>query len=136
MTIGTNWVAHHGGFAEGIEVWAVATQEDDFMPNVNVLTQAIGDMTLEDYSALSLRNAPLLIADFRLLESRTARGPDGSLLAVLDFTGTGVGRRLHFLAVWTVRDGRAIVATLTTPVGSFDRIRATIEPYLLTLAAS
>jgi hypothetical protein len=49
-------------------------------------------------------------------------------------TPAGAGP-LEFLAVFAVRDGTAVVATLTAPADSFDSLANDVEPYLLTLRA-
>jgi hypothetical protein len=134
ITIPDDWEARHGAFAQGIEVWLVAEVADAFGPNVNVLTQAVGDMTLDEYTEMSIATAPNLVKDFEVQDSRTEVAPSGTELAVLEYSGeAGADRPLRFLAVWTVRDGKAIVATFTSTPEAYAEQRDAILPYLLTL---
>ena len=135
MTIPRDWQASHGSLAQGIEVWFTAPLADGFRPNVNVLTQAIGELSLDEYTQLSLDNAPSFIGKFELVDSRTEFGAHGTELAVSEYRGTtGVNRLLSFVAVWTVHDGQAIVATLTSTPETYEAQREAWLPYLLTLS--
>jgi hypothetical protein len=134
ITVPDSWEARHGAIAEGIEVWLAGEVEDEFGPNVNVLTQASGNMTLDEYTETSIANAPTFVKDFEVLDSRRETGPNGTELAVLEYSGeAGSDRPLRFLAVWTVNDGRAVVATFTTTPERYDEQRGDVLPYLLTL---
>ena len=134
MTIPDSWEARHGAIAEGIEVWLAGDVEDGFGPNVNVLTQATGGMTLDEYTETSIANAPTFVKDFEVLDSRRESGPNGTDLAVLEYSGeAGTDRPLRFLAVWTVNDGQAVVATFTTTPERYEEQRGDVLPYMLTL---
>ena len=134
ITVPDDWEARHGVVAQGIETWLVAEVADAFGPNVNVLTQPVGDMTLDEYTEISIATAPNLVKDFEVLDSRTEVGPNGTELAVLEYSGeAGTDRPLRFLAVWTVHDGKAIVATFTTTPEAYEGQRDAVLPYLLTL---
>lgn len=136
MVVSDDWIASHGALAEGIEVWAVPPAQNEFMTNVNVLTQTIGDMTLDEYLALSVESVPRLMSDGEVIAARTLLGSRGSELAVMEYTGTQNSQALRFLGVFVVSDGRAVVATLTSLPDAYDQTRAEIEPYLLTLTSS
>ena len=116
LTVPESWEPRHGALAQGIEVWLTHPAADGFSPNVNVLTQAVGDMTLDEYTQASIDNAPAFIQDFELGETRTVTGPGGGELAVVEYSGRAGGAQnpLRFLAVWTVYEGNAIVTTFTT----------------------
>jgi len=134
ITVPDSWEARHGAIAEGIEVWLAGAVEDEFGPNVNVLTQASGGMTLDEYTESSIANAPTFVKDFEVLDSRRETGPNGTELAVLEYSGeAGTDRPLRFLAVWTVNDGQAVVATFTTTPERYEEQRGDVLPYLLTL---
>jgi hypothetical protein len=126
------WEINEGAFAEGIEFWFFGPPEDGFSSNLNVLTQRIGNMTLEEYTQVSIQNAPAQIDDFALIGVDQVR-VDGVDLAIMDYTGTNSGQDLHFLAVFTVTEDRAVIATLTTPLASFESWREIVEPYMRTL---
>ena len=134
ITVPDSWEARHGAIAEGIEVWLSGEVEDEFGPNVNVLTQTTGGMTLDEYTESSIANAPTFVKDFEVLDSRRETGPNGTELAVLEYSGeAGTDRPLRFLAVWTVNDGQAVVATFTTTPERYEEQRDDVLPYLLTL---
>ena len=134
ITVPDSWEARPGAIAEGIEVWLAGEVEDGFGPNVNVLTQASGGMTLDEYTETSIANAPTFVKDFEVLDSRRETGPNGTELAVLEYSGeAGTDRPLRFLAVWTVNDGQAVVATFTTTPERYEEQRGNVLPYLLTL---
>ena len=134
ITIPDSWEARHGAIAEGIEVWLTDEVEDGFGPNVNVLTQTTGDMTLDEYTEMSIANAPSFVKDFEVQDSRRETGPNGTELAVLEYSGeAGADRPLRFLAVWTVANGQAVVATFTTTPERYEELRSDVLPYLLTL---
>jgi hypothetical protein len=134
ITVSDDWEARHGVVAQGIETWLVAEVANAFGPNVNVLTQPVGDMTLDEYTEMSIATAPNLVKDFEVQDSRTEVAPSGTELAVLEYSGeAGADRPLRFLAVWTVHDGNAIVATFTTTPEAYEGQRDAVLPYLLTL---
>ncbi len=134
MVISDEWVASNATFAAGIEMWFVAEPVDGFTSNVNVLTQPVPtDMALEDYLNLSIESAPGFIADFRLIRQEVVTGRDGQPLALMEYVGSPQGSALHFLGVFGLGDGEAVVATLSTPPETYERLAEEIEPYLLTL---
>jgi hypothetical protein len=134
ITVPDSWEARHGAIAEGIGVWLAGEVEDGFGPNVNVLTQTTGGMTLDEYTESSIANAPTFVKDFEVLDSRRETGPNGTELAVLEYSGeAGTDRPLRFLAVWTVNDEQAVVATFTTTPERYEEQRDDVLPYLLTL---
>ena len=134
VTVDDAWEPRHGAIAQGIEVWLTHPIADGFAPNVNILTQATGNMTLDEYTQASIDNAPTFIQDFELADTRTVAGPGGDL-AVVEYSGKagGAEQPLRFLAVWTVHEGNGIVATFTSLEEHFDAQRDEVLPYLLTL---
>lgn len=133
LTIDRSWQANHGIVTAEIEIWAVGPAEEEFTPNVNILTQKAGGTDLDSYLDASLKTGNSLIADFALVNREVVDGTSGEKLGVIEYSGTQGDRRLRFLAVVTVGSGNAVVATLTTPVDSFAERRARVMPYLLTL---
>lgn len=126
------WTLQAGAFAQGVESWFLGPAEGDFTPNLNVLTQVAPGMDLAQYVQVSIDNAPKFIPDATILARSTFDGPGGQL-AEFEYTGTVQGRFLHFLAYFSVKDGKAIVATLTTGPDSFATWRAVVEPFMRTL---
>ena len=103
MTIPDSWEARHGAIAEGIEVWLTDEVEDGFGPNVNVLTQATGDMTLDEYTEMSIANAPGFVKDFEVTGVAHLNDATGvlwrrfgitqqSLFVLIDRTGKVTGK--------------------------------------------
>jgi hypothetical protein len=134
LTVDDAWEPRHGAIAQGIEVWLTHPIADGFAPNVNILTQATGNMTLDEYTQASIDNAPTFIQDFELADTSTVSGPGGEL-AVVEYSGKagGAEQPLRFLAVWTVHEGNGIVATFTSLEEHFETQRDEVLPYLLTL---
>jgi hypothetical protein len=134
ITVPDEWVANHGAFAEGVELWFTGPAEDGFRPNVNVMTQVVGTMDLDGYGELSIEGAPTLIAEFELVDSRTEIGEGGTELGVMEYRGrVAAGGPLGFLSVYAISDEKAIVATLTTSADTYAAQRDAWLPYLLTL---
>ena len=129
LQIAPDWQANHGTVIAEIEAWLVSTPENGFTPNVNVLTQAIPEMTLEDYLELSIEGAPTFINEFELIDEGIIDSSNGHRLATMHYASGD----MQFLGVFAVSDGQAIVATLTAPSHRFDPIRDEAMPYLQTL---
>jgi hypothetical protein len=127
------WTYQAGAFAQGVEIWFLGPAEDGFTPNMNLLTQTTGGMSLSDYLDVSVQNAPGFIPDFELVASEEFEG-DGGTLGLLEYTGTATsGHELHFLAIISTEGNDAVVATLTAPADSFEDWRDEVEPFMLSL---
>ncbi len=133
MTIGHDWQEMSGTVVAEIEAWIVAPPSDGFAANVNVLTQKAPGIDLQGYRDLSIKNGDRVMQNFELIDSGVVKGPSGSTLGWMDFTGRSGGRDLRFLAVYGLLNGQARLATLTAPPDNFSELRSRIEPYLLTL---
>jgi hypothetical protein len=134
IAVDPDWVPNHGALVAGLEVWFVGeTSPSGFGPNVNILTQDAPGVDLGEYLELSIQNAPALIQDFRLIDQGLIEGAAGQPLGIMEYEGLTSGQFLRFLGIFALKDGRATVATLTTPPREFDVIRFSVEPYLLTL---
>lgn len=134
MTIpSSGWQAAHGSLVAGIEVWFVAPRAGGFTPNVNVLTQTVpAGTTLEAYLKASIANGPRVVGGLASIRSTVVRGASARL-AVWDYRSRQAGRNLRHVGVFGISGTRAVVATLTAPVGTFDALRRVTMPYLLTL---
>lgn len=133
ITIDPEWVEISGSVVAEVEQWRVEPSNRGFATNVNVLTQRASGMSLESYLDLSVEN----MGGFHLIERDTITSDGGHVLGVLEYTGSPAGdRRLHFLATVDVRDGVAVVATLTVEEELFSQLRRKVEPYLLTLRSA
>ena len=86
---------------------------DKFRENVNVLVQKLPDkMTLDQYTKLSLDQAPKLITGFDLLD----QGPTqlaGRPARRIHYRGEQGAFRLELEQVWTVLGGQAFILTYT-----------------------
>jgi hypothetical protein len=135
MTVGDDWKAVP--FADGVTVWQVGAVTHRFAPTVNVVTADSQENDLQRYLDLmvaGIRDAGL---NPKGLTERVVDGAGGTKLGLLDYSGTQAGRELHFLQAVAMKPGaKGVTATLTTTVDSFARIRAGVEPYLLTLQAN
>ncbi|MGD9792830.1 MAG: hypothetical protein AB7V43_05055 [Acidimicrobiia bacterium] len=133
ITLGPDWTEAPNRAVKEVEQWVVADVKNGFAPNVNVLTQDVGDMSLEDYIDLSVRQMTAL----DIIDSTVIDIGGGDQLGRIEYAGTlgtGTNRRaLHFLALFMVADGEAVVATLVTGENEFDKLSAAHEPYLRTL---
>jgi hypothetical protein len=128
------WTRMSGTPVKEIEAWSVGFDSAGFTPNVTVVTQDSQGMDLAKYMQASLDELGAGHLDY----STTVTGVHGNQLGVLEYHGL-VGTSttpLHFLAVFEVRDGQAVVATLTTTDSRFPVLRKEAEPYLRTLQAT
>ena len=131
MEIDPSWESFNLGGVKEVEQWAVtAAPTDGFMPNVNVLTQSVPGIDLQEYIDLSLSNLMGLT-----LVGTTTLEVDGSPMGLFEFVGVAPGSTmsLHFLAIVVVADGEAILVTFTAPDPLFAELRPDIEPYMRTL---
>jgi serine/threonine-protein kinase len=116
FTIGypKEWDKQEG--AAGSAVAFLSPQEsasDDFRENVNVLVQMLPDkVTLDQYTKLSLDQAPKLITGFDLLDEGSTTLA-GSPAHHVHYRGEQGAFRLEWKQVWTVQNGRAFVLTYT-----------------------
>lgn len=127
------WEANHGFIAAEIEFWIVGEIENGFAPNLNLLTQVVGAITLDEYVQLSIDSAPFLLDDFELIDAGVVEGAFGHELGYMDYAGSAGGPVLRFLGYFFLDGDRAVIATLTAPPETFDELRAAVEPYMLTI---
>ena len=136
IKVDPTWTYTAGGLVEGVEFWILGPPESGFTPNLNILTQRTGGMSLADYLKVTIKNAPTQVADFELEDSGEVDGANAHL-GFVAFAGSAPnGRALRFLAVFGMNGASAIVATLTAPSESFSAWRATVKPFMLTLRPS
>lgn len=77
----------------------------------------------------------MLLEDGEVVDSGIVQGTHEQL-AFMEYRGVQAGNQLHFLGYFTVGQGTAVVAILTTPEDQFDRVRHEVEPYLQTLRST
>lgn len=129
LTVPADWEANPGVAGEGIEVWLLGDSSGAVATNVNVLTEDVTGMSLQDYLDLSIANAGKLVEDFELISSEVVTGSAGQELAVMEYTGVG----LHFLGVFGMSAQGSVVITLTSSPDDFATYRGAAYPYMLTL---
>lgn len=112
------WIPQHGSLAAEIEIWFLGRPRGPVASNVNVLTQLVPGLGLDEYVDLSVDNADLFIDEFELVSSGITQGTRDEL-GYMEYQGTQGGHRLHFLGYFAVEDGTAVVATLTASVDDF-----------------
>jgi hypothetical protein len=134
IDLAPNWTKLSGAPAKEIEAWQVALHSGGFTPNVTVLTQDSQGMNLGEYMDFSNQHLGGTHLDY----STTVTGIHGNQLGVIEYDGIvpGASTSLHFLAVVDVRNGQAIVATLTSSESRFATLRTSVEPYLRSLQAT
>lgn len=131
IEINSSWERRTDVPSESVEVWVVAEAEGDFQPNVNILRDAPNGMDLTEYMDFSERN----LGSLELVGKAVVKGKAGNELGVFEYTGRvpSADRSLHFLAIVSVTEQHAIVATLSALDSNFSAIRKSVEPYLRTL---
>ena len=138
IDIDPDWHAVTPVPASRVESWmvdgAAGAQE-----RIDIDTDTIGDLDLDEYLQLEIERAPEAIDDFKLREFRvvTIDPPDAkhvpTQLGVVAYEGTRAAAPVAYLLVSSVQAGRAVVAKLATTPDDFDDARAQVEPYLMTL---
>jgi hypothetical protein len=131
LSVPADWEAHHGVAGEGIEVWLVddGDDADGFATNINVITEDVVGMSLEDYVELSIENAPTIMSDFALVSSETVTGAAGQELAVMEYTGAG----MPYIGVMAMGAEGAVVITLASTTDTFAAVKDAVYPFMLTL---
>lgn len=135
IDVDPSWIAQHGAIAAEIELWFVGPPSGQLATNVNVLTQNAPAVDLRGYLDLSVENADLLLEDGEVVDSGIVQGTYDQL-AFMEYRGVQAGNQLHFLGYFTVDQGTAVVATLTSTEDQFDQVRREAEPYLQTLRST
>ena len=138
MTISRDWTDASGTAVKEVEAWLIAPPSDGFQPNVNVLTQISRGTDLDKYMDENIRAIGAM--GWKVLQHNKVAGAHGYQLGLLEFSGVMNGqaddRVLRFLAIFDVRNDQVVLATLTAEEGSFEELRRTTEPYMLTLQAT
>jgi hypothetical protein len=134
IELAPKWTKLSGSPVKEIEAWGVALDSAGFTPNVTVLTQDSQGMNLSEYMDFSNQHLGGAHLDY----STTVTGIHGNRLGIIEYDGivAGAPASLHFLAVVDVRNGQAVVATLTSTESRFAALRTTVEPYLRSLQAT
>ncbi len=88
--------------------------EDNFRENVNLIVQDISayEITLEEYTELSLEQVKTVIAKSKILENKPTT-LDGIKASRVVYTGQDNGMDLKFTQVFTIRNGMAYILTFT-----------------------
>jgi hypothetical protein len=143
LDIDPRWRASEHATTPEVESWFTGTGTVDFRDNVNIVTQQIGQMALDEYMKLVTDQAHETVPDYDLREFRIVTASDDPAsdttaevplqLGVFAYDGENSGKDFGFLFIASVENGRAVLATLTTPEDRFDRVRAQVEPYLMTI---
>jgi hypothetical protein len=118
------------------EGWTVAPKRNGFTPNVSIIAAgAPAATTVEQYMDLSFDELAAL-PGFELHERGVVVGAEGQELGLLSYSVTPGAAPISFMSYTALRSDSAVIATLTAPPASFDKIRREVEPYLLTLQAT
>ncbi len=114
------------GFAPASE-----QSDADFRNNIGVVSEdtKVPSLTIERYLQASVKNAPKFIQGFQVVDQDPGTG-------TLEYTGKTAAtgeRTLHFLARVVIEDGKAHVATYTSPDETFSQGRPSAEQVLSSL---
>jgi hypothetical protein len=109
-----DWEKQVGAMGSAVVILSPREGDSDkFRENVNVLVQTLPDkMTLDQYTKLSLDQAPNLITGFDLLD-QGATQLAGRPARRVHYRGEQGAFRLEWEQVWTVLGGQAFVLTYT-----------------------
>jgi eukaryotic-like serine/threonine-protein kinase len=100
---------------------------DEFQENVNVLVQKVPDkMSLEEYSKLSIEQAPKLITGFRLLDQGSTTLGESPAHRI-HYRGEQGAFHLEWEQVWSVLEGQAFIITYTAERDRYQMYRPTAE---------
>ena len=118
-------------------VWFTDGGGAEFDPNVNVLIERLAAaVSIDEYLEISVANGPRLVEGFEPLDVRKVRLTNGELGGRLEYTGEFRGKTFRFLAIVSIDEAVAAVATYTNLAGPYFDDVGQVEPYLLTLAAA
>lgn len=113
----------------GLQTWATGTGSTVFRDSVNVLIEKLpGDISMDDYLAASVRNAPKSLPSFAEV-SRSVNTVNGKVLGQLDFR-SNQNIPLRHRAVVLIKGRNAIVVTFTAEPDRFDAEASKLQPYL------
>jgi hypothetical protein len=113
----------------GLQTWATGTSSSVFRDSVNVLIEKLpGDISMDDYLAASVRNAPKSLSSF-VEVSRSVSTVNGKVLGQLDFKSSQQIPLRH-RAVVLIKGRNAIVVTYTAEPARFDAEVSKVQPYL------
>jgi len=113
----------------GLQTWATGSSSNAFRDSVNVLIEKLPtDISMEDYLAASVRNAPKSLPTFAEV-SRSVNTVNGKVLGQLDFK-SNQNIPLRHRAVVLIKGRNAIVVTFTTEPARFDAEVVKVQPYL------
>ena len=133
IEVNPQWAPSHGSIAAGIELWFINDGTDGFAENLNLLTQNVGGVTLEEYLELSAESIDDLMQDGTVLEQGIVAGSFGQDLGLLLYEGAAGDGLATFLAVFAVDDGTAVVATFVALPDEFEELVTVVEDYMFTL---
>lgn len=99
---------------------------DDFLENVNVVTEKTGDISLDDYLAGSLKQMENSRRNF-VTKKVSVRSINSIEFRTLEYSHTSAGYTLHVMAYLTIKNGMGYVVTCSATDKSFSRFEADFE---------
>lgn len=134
LSVASSWRLKDEGRDIVEAVWFTDPGRESFEANVNVLIERLSRRAdIDDYLAMSIRRGSELIEGFSLVDSRAVRLTTGEIGGRLEYEGQFEGVRYRFLAIASIEDTTAAVATYTDLAAQFEATADAVEPYLLTL---
>lgn len=129
IDIPVHW--EHELFDAGVEldIWYFEDAKSIFRPNMNLMSQYTGGLSMQEYLDLSVEVGVPGATDFALIGSHITVGPNGQEIGVFEYVAAGY----HFVGLVQIEDGLARLLTLTSTESHFEELRAEVEPVMMSL---
>lgn len=137
LSIPGTWRAPESELELAEAVWFTDTGASGFDANVNVLVEQLPRaLSIDEYLELSVQNGPRLVDNFVAIDARPVLLATGETGGRLEYKGEFEGRLFRFLAIVSLGETQAVIATYTNIEAEYDNAAGLVEPYLLTVASN
>ncbi len=121
VAVPSGWQASDTDFM-GTKLFLFGPDYEGFRININLTTEAVGSISLSDYTKATEANLPKLIAEYEPVSKRPTKlgGIPATELVYRGAFGTPL-KTLQFRAVFAIRSQTAYVFTYTAPPAAFDK---------------
>lgn len=107
-----DWQTYNSG-AMGTLIIFIDIPRDNFAANINILTEKVGDLGMEEYQKISNDNLEKLITNFMLIK-REKIAIQGVPFGMFEYTGSQNKLDLHIYQVFTIYQGSVYLFTGTS----------------------
>lgn len=142
MIAPSGWVLEEdpGSIAEEAGIASVAflapgSGADGFAENLNVISEDTGNLSLDEYVRRSEKMAPVIVSGYEVLEEGPSSVRSGTSW-LWHYRGRVSGHGLEFLAMTTVKNGRAWTITYTAEPNSYDHYASDALAAMLSFEAA